>query len=186
MDSADEATMLDNRRQARKVRIVFWASLVACGLAFWGGWEVFLTFGLSEADGGVLRPLWERLALGGAVAGLGAAFAGGMLLYISLYALRIERSGDRVSITTMTPLGRQVRVYGITELGESAYHHGRARHVHESGARGGIWVNAPWITLRVVGRRFPFVIDLQADDIDIGALSVLAEGGVGDWQQDRS
>ena len=133
----------------------------------------------------VLRPLWQRLALGGGVAGLGLAAAGGMWLYIVLYALRIVRSGDRIAITTMTPFGHRDREFAIGELGESAYFHGRVHHTLASGTTGGIWVNAPWITLRAVGHRFAFVIDLQAETIDIGALSVLAEGAVQDWQDDR-
>jgi len=181
---AEPEVLLENRRQAIKVRLVFWAMLVAAALAAWGGWSIFESYGLSPGDGGVLRPLWQRLALGIFVAGLGFAAAGGMALYLSLYALGIERRGDRVTITTMTAFGRRHREFALCELGESAYHHGRIGHVTPSGGSAGLWVNAPWITLRAAGRRFPFIIDLQAETINIGALSVLAEGGVQDWQGD--
>ena len=181
----EPVVLLENQRQALKVRFVFWFLQIAGALALWGGWAIFHSFGLAEADGGVLRPLWQRLALGGGVAGLGLAAAGGMWLYTVLYALRIVRSGDRITITTMTPFGRRDREFAISELGESAYFRGRVHHVLSSGGIGGIWVNAPWITLHAVGHRFPFVVDLQAETIDIGALSVLAEGAVQDWQDDR-
>lgn len=181
MSATEPHILLESHRQAVKVRFVFWASLAVGLLSVWGGWTIFQTFGLSDADGGALKPLWQRLALGGAIACLGVTAAGGMYLYISLYALRLSRIGDRVTLTTMSPFGKRDREYSIHDVGESAYYHGRVRHVLASGALGGLWVNAPWITLRVVGHRFPFIIDLQADMIDIGGLTVLAEGGVDEW-----
>jgi len=42
-----------------------------------------------------------------------------------------------------------------------------------SGTAGGIWVNAPWMTLRARGRRLPFVIDMQADLLDFDLLDDL-------------
>ena len=182
--TAPPTVLLDNRRQARKVRAVFWASLLAAALALWGGWAIFESYGTAAADGGVLKPLWQRLLFGGFVAALGLAAAGGMALYISLYALRIEVRGDTVAIATMTPLGRRQREFARSLFGESAYHHGRMHHMTSAGGRGGLWVNAPWITLRVAGRSLPFVVDLQADEIDAGRLAVLAKGGVRDWQRD--
>ncbi len=35
------------------------------------------------------------------------------------------------------------------------------------------------------GLRIPVIIDLQAETIDIGALSVLAEGAVQGWHDDQ-
>jgi len=182
--TAPPAVLLDNRRQARKVRMLFWASLLAAALALWGGWAIAQSYGLSAGDGGVLKPLWQRLLFGGFVAALGLAAAGGMLLYISLYALRIEVGGGTVAIATMTPFGRRRREFATSQVGASAYHHGRMHHAAPAGGQGSLWVNAPWITLRVAARRFPFVIDLQADAIDTDRLAVLARGGVTDWQRD--
>jgi len=180
MNALEPTILLDSHRQALKVRIVFWILLIVGALALWGGWEIFQTFGLAEADGGVLKPLWQRLALGGFVAGLGLAAAGGMWLYISLYALRVMRAGDQITITTMRPLGARDWDFKVSELGQGNYYHGQVRHLLSSGALGGIWVNAPWITLRAVGHRFPFIMDIQAEVIDIAALSVLAEVDVED------
>jgi hypothetical protein len=181
--TAPPSLLLDNRRQARKVRIVFWASVAAAAFALWSAWGIAETYGLAAGDGGVLRPLWQRLLFGGIVAALGLAAAGGMLLYISLYVLRIELRGDTVAIATMTPFGRRKREFARSELGGSAYHHGRMHHRSAAGERGGLWVNAPWITLRVAGRQLPFIIDLQADEIDAGRLARLAKGGVQEWRQ---
>ena len=178
MNFAEPTILLRSYRQARKVRVLFWLFAVIGALALWGGWWIFETYGLSEADGGVLRPLWERLALGGFVAGLGLAAALGMWVYISVYALEISRAGERIGITTMTPFGEREREFPMSEIGKSAYYHGRVRHTLPSGGIGALWVDAPWITIRVRGHRLPFVADLQAEVIDIAAISILSEGGV--------
>jgi len=184
METKEPVIIVESYYQALKVRLVFWF-LLACGaLAVWGGWAIFQTYGLSEADGGILRPLWQRIAFGGFVASLGLAFAGGMWLYLSLYALHISREGDVIHITTMTPIGQRNREFPISDIGEGAYYHGRVQHVLETGASGGIWTNAPWITLRARGHRLPFIIDLQAELLEIGMLSMLAEGSVNEWQKD--
>jgi len=47
-------------------------------------------------------------------------------------------------------------------------------------------VNAPWITLRIRGRRLPVIIDLQAEFIEVDKLSELAEGAVGEWLDDQA
>jgi hypothetical protein len=180
-----QALLLDSRRQARKVRAVFWASLLAAAFALWGGWTIAESYGLAPGDGGVLRPLWQRLLFGGFVAALGVAAAGGMTLYISLYALRVEVRGDTIGITTMTPFGRRLREFARSQIGRSAYYQGRMYHRQPSGGRDSLWVNAPWITLRVAGRRFPFIIDLQADQIDRRKLAALAADGVADWREDQ-
>ena len=177
MNTTEPVIIVESYHQAFKVRVVFWFLLVCGVLALWGGWVIFQTYGLSEADGGILKPFWQRMAFGGFVAGLGLAFAGGMWLYINLYALNISRDGDLIHIITMTPIGHRNREFPISDIGESAYYHGRVNHVPASGASGGIWVNAPWITLRARGHRLPFIIDMQAELLETDMLRMLAEGG---------
>src|SRR5688500_7234701 len=75
--------------QLIKVRAVMVASLIGLALCLWCGLDLAQTHGLNEADGGVLAPLPERLALGGFVALLGIAVAAGMWLYGRHYAARI-------------------------------------------------------------------------------------------------
>ncbi|HEV3051131.1 MAG TPA: hypothetical protein VGX50_12530, partial [Longimicrobium sp.] len=41
---------------------------------------------------------------------------------------------------------------------------------------GGISVNAPWYSLRLRGRRFPLIIDLQGDFLDQRAVDRLLDG----------
>ncbi len=182
-------TLFDNHKQALKVRMVLWASILVCAGALYGGWVIFQTYGLSPGDGGVLRPFGQRLGFGAFVALLGVAFAGGMMLFASLYVLRLVREGDQVIIDTLTPWGIGTRkyVYDLSEIGESAYYHGRMDRPVSTGSGMVLMqkVDAPWITLRTARRWFPLVLDLQAETIKKGALGRLAKGAVGDWEKDR-
>lgn len=172
--------ILENHRQALKVRIMLWASFLACAGALYGAQTLFETYGLNPGDGGVLRPLGERLAVAGLVAALGLSFAGGMAVFASRYAVRLTREGDRVDIRTMTPWGTRRHRLAVADFRGGAYFHGRQRNPR------GPSVDAPWITLRVAGRRLPFIVDLQAETVNKGALGALARGAVADWRTDRS
>lgn len=167
-----------NRRQALKVRLVLWATVPVALAAAWGGWSIFATYGLSPADGGVLRPVWERALFGGGVAALGLVCLAGMALYASLYVLRLDAGDDQVELDTMTFAGRRTRRFAAGDFGGAGYQGGRFRPPR------GASVNAPWITLKVRGRRLPLIIDLQSDEIDAARLAALAGRAVGDWQDD--
>jgi len=184
MAAAKPELLLENHHQALKIRIIFWVLVVVALFAFWGGWAIYQTYGLSQADGGVLRPLWERLALGGFVAGLAVMCVGAMWIYVSIYALHISRIGDQLRLVTMTPMGGFDRNIPLEDVGKSAYYHGRLNPMTVRG--GAIKVNAPWITLRIRGRRLPVIIDLQAEFIEVDKLSELAEGAVGEWLDDQA
>ncbi len=173
-------TLFTNSAQVIKVRCVVWASMLICAATLYGGWSIFQSFGLSPGDGGVLRPFGERLAFGMFVAGLGLVFAAGMMVFANIYVTNLERGRDKVIIDTLTPWGVGTRRHemDIAHVGAAAFHKGRTRSFR------GPSVNAPWISLRTAGRRLPFVLDLQAEIIEIGPLSALAEGAVSDWKAD--
>ena len=178
-------TLLESYHQAMKVRVVFWVLLIAAGFAVWGGLAILQTWGLSQADGGVLKPLWQRILFGGFVGGFGLACVAGMWIYLNLYALRITRQGDVITLTTMTPIGEKIREFFVGDVGESAYYHGQVRHVGTSSITGtnymaSLWVNAPWITLRVRGYRLPFILDVQAETIKTNSINRLAKGDIKD------
>lgn len=163
--------LLVNSRQALKVRIFLWGSIAACVGALYAAWSLIETYGLNPGDGGVLRPIGERLMAGCIVGGLGVAFAGGMIWYASLYAVRISRDRDQVELETMAIFGTKKRHFATSDFDGGAYHEGRM----QSGR--GQSVNAPWVTLRVKGRRLPFIADVQAETFDRSALMKLARGG---------
>ncbi|MGE0799405.1 MAG: hypothetical protein AB7G13_14550 [Lautropia sp.] len=165
------APLFDNRRQARKARLLLVALIVSGVAALGWGWQLSRTYGIAPGDGGVLRPLPERLAVGSAVALLGAALIVGLVLFAHRYVLRIERDGDRLALWTLTAsaLGRRrIDVAPGAILGVT-YHHG---HFH---AR--LTVDAPWLALRIAGHALPFIVDLQAETIDHRALARLEGAG---------
>lgn len=166
--------LFDNRRQAVKVRVFLWASVVfAAGFA-WMGWMFF-----QELSADPDEPAATALAAGLLVAALGAAFPAGMLVYVSRYLLKLERDGDRLALWTIPPtgLGARKTELALSQIEGSSYYHGRMATHRQS-------VNAPWITLRVTGQRIPYVIDLQAEHIDQDAIARLAQEGTRDWQAD--
>lgn len=171
----ERTVLFKNRYQARKVQIVLWVSLAVCALAFYAGWEIFKTFGLSPGDGGILRPISQRIAFGAFVASLGAAFASAMMLYASLYVLRVKRDGDDITFETMSPwgVGTKTHQYTPSQIGKSRTHKGRSIVPRFDGSLLAMRVNAPWKSLYVHDRRFPFLLDLQAEQINEPAIRKL-------------
>jgi hypothetical protein len=183
-------TLFENRRQALKLRAVLCFSWVACAAALYVSGIIYRTYGLSSGDGGVLRPFAERLSFAAFVAIIGVLFAGGMMVYASLYVLRIERKGDLLHVDTISPwaIGVLHNTLSTDAVSRSKYHHGRFSAVRSLGAPGRyvtLDVDAPWITMYVTGRRLPFLLDVQAERIDVEGLSSLLKEAVADWKSDR-
>lgn len=155
---------------ARPLRV--WFLLVLTGaLAAWGvGYGVVLlnTFGLRPADGGVLAPLWQRVAWLVVLWALGLSGFVGMLVYARCYVARLayDDAAGALHVRTVLPPARVVPVGEV--LG------GRHYRGHVDGLTTG--VDAPWQTLNVRGRRLPYVIDVQGDVRDPAALGRLLRG----------
>ncbi len=159
--------LLENRHQARKVRALTWAFLlVACGTS-WAALGLAESYGLSPGDGGVLRPPGERYAMASTVAALGLLPALGMLGYGRRYLTSIVRTGDRIELETLGLFGSGRRLEAVPgDLSGGERHAGKVR-----GPRS---VDAPWLTLGLAGHRIPFVVDLQAERVEVEALVKLA------------
>lgn len=143
--------------QLVKVRGMMLLSL-ACALGgLWWGWDLFQTVGLRPADGGVLAPLGTRLGWGLGVALGGVAFAGGMWAYGRAYvsAVRFDPAAGTLHVRTTGFLGGGETVYAERDVLGSTYQPGEAM----SGR--GIAVDAPWIKIRIRGRRVPLILDAQ-------------------------
>ncbi len=160
-DGADDpGVVYESAGQLYSVYAVTALSVLCAGLALATGWYVGNHFGLSPADGGVLRPLWQRVAFGSALASVGCAFAGGMLLYLRLYIARlriVERDGEGRTVTLEAAMafpGLRVPL-SEAELMGTGDHAGRSSHFR------GVSVNAPWTSLRLRGRRLPLILDAQ-------------------------
>lgn len=163
--------IFENRRQALKARLLTLLLILpfSAGMMWWG-WDLFQTFGLSPGDGGVLRPLVERIAVGGFVGGLGLITGVAMMIYAMHYAVRVLRDGDRLHIETLTPwaLGHWHYEFPVTQVEGTSFHEGRLRTYKHN-------VNAPWMTLRISGRRFPFILDAQAETMNGSGIEGLTK-----------
>jgi hypothetical protein len=161
--AADPAVIFDAGRQALKVRFLMWLSLVcAAGAVYWGQ-DLLRTFGTRPADGGVLAPLAVRIAWGGSVAALGLGFAFGMWLY-GRYAIReilLIPAERRLRIATYRFVGRRVETFEFSDVTGATARRDRFQATDVFGAPKGISVDAPWLAIRLRGRRWPLVLDLQ-------------------------
>jgi transmembrane protein TMEM70 (proton-transport ATP synthase complex) len=139
--------------QLTKIKgMMIFAALCAAGAVYWG-WDLFNTVGLRPADGGVLKPLGERLAWGLGVAGLGVAFLAGMWVFGRRYATRIryDQAKDALHIGTLEFLAGREHIHAASDVLGSTYHHGRME---------GEGVNAPWFMLSLKGRS-RLIVDAQ-------------------------
>jgi hypothetical protein len=87
----------------------------------------------------------------------------GLLFYSRIYLLRIEHNGDLVTLTTLGVF--KPRVYQVPK---SVIVSVRTQVDEKNGGK------PVWISLRVAGRRLPFVADLQAEQVDAPAITALA------------
>lgn len=140
--------------QLTKVRgFMIVALLCAVGAVYWG-WDLFNTYGLNPGDGGVLAPLWQRLAWGLSVAGLGLAFLAGMWIYGRRYVtgIRYDQAADTLHIGTLEFLAARVKVYPASSVVGADYRHGRLE---------GEGVNAPWYFVKLKDRSSRLILDAQ-------------------------
>jgi hypothetical protein len=142
--------------QRIKVRAVMAGSLVALAVSLYFGIDFAQTYGLSPNDGGELKPLPARLAMGGVVISLGVAFAAGMWLYGRQYAARIEfdPAKKQLHLYTVSCFWDDDHVIDLASVGESRYY-------EEITGISSPNVYAPWTSVRIKGWRWPLIIDQQ-------------------------
>lgn len=156
--------------QGTKVRGLLWFSLAVClGCLYWG-YDMLQHLGLSPGDGGVLRPLWERIAWGGFISLFGLAFFTGMLFYANIYIRQVglDKRANRVQFETIRLL-RDVQFSVPPEdiLG-SRYHAGEM--YTDSHA-----VAAPFYFVRLRGRKTPLILDGQGVFLEPGLAERLLD-----------
>ena len=142
-------------RQLIKVRGVMFLSLGCAVGCVWAGIDLAQSYGLNPADGGVLAPLSVRLAWGIGGALLGIIFLVGMWIYGKCYVARIEfdEQNKALHIYTVSFFGSEKHEINASKVLSSQYHEGELNL--------DIYVNAPWWTVWIKGRRLPFIVDEQ-------------------------
>ncbi|TWH62572.1 hypothetical protein [Dulcicalothrix desertica] len=149
--------------QLIKVRFLMLLSLVALVGTTTAGVYLFKNFGLTKSDGGVLRPLPQRIALGTAISSLGIAFAGGMWLYGKLYVASIDfdERAEKVYLNTVEFFGTKQRVIKFSDILGGNEHEGKFDLTDFNPSS--ISVNAPWKSVHLKGWKFPLIIDIQGE-----------------------
>jgi hypothetical protein len=148
-----ENTIVFNRTQALKVRLLMWF-FVAIGAAS-------LSWALYESASATPDPTAYVLA---PLLGL---FALGVYLYSARYVTAMHVDGEAVIVRTAA-FGSPRHRISLDRLGRRRFHEGRSDIIYRQR------VHAPWITLHVEGYRVPFVIDIQADFVDRKKLERLS------------
>lgn len=158
--------LLDNRRRAWRVRLVLLGSL---GLALAGCWwavDLAQHLGLAPGDGGVLWPVGVRVGVAVGIGSLSLLPLLGMLMYVQLYAIRIERGRDGLHVAVLGTVLQRRRVLPLDRIRRATYVGGFLRTWRHT-------VHAPWINVWVYGDRLPYIVDGQASHVDTQALLAL-------------
>lgn len=161
--------LFENRGRVRRVRMVMLFFCAFAAAMVWLAHALASDYGLAPGDGGVLRPLPQRLAISALVLGLGLLPLAGMLLYARCYLLRISRRGDLVEMTVLGAFAPFTMHLPMRRIARTLYFEGNF-------AARGLLVHAPWITLEVEGRWLPFIADMQARHANVRAILGLAQG----------
>jgi hypothetical protein len=150
--------------QGRKVRMVIWGTFLFAGVMF----------SLALLDPKVPPPPEietpaQRMIAKGFAALVGFASVIGILVYGRCYVQRIEQAEDGSLTLRLTgALGSPKLRLTRDSIEGTRYRRGRF-------TGGDIHVNAPWTSLRVIGRRLPLIVDEQGEFLDPAALAAALE-----------
>jgi hypothetical protein len=140
-----------------------WFSVACAVFALVSAVNLFQTYGTRPADGGVLAPLAVRIAWGGTVAALGLGFVFGMWLYgrYSIREIGWLRTENRLLIKTYRFIGSHTDALDVADITGVTAKRDRFQGRDIFWAPTGLSVDAPWLAVRLRGRRWPLVLDLQ-------------------------
>ena len=149
-------TIYDAGTQTRKVRFLAWFAIAALLGSLLAGVSML-------ADG--------ETAAAALFVGLGGVFLAAMLVFLdhSACGLSVDFEAGAVEIDTPRLLGERSRTFPLTSLAGAAYEAGETVTIKHH-------VRAPYIKLRVHGRRWPFVIDMQGTVADEARFERLLSG----------
>lgn len=162
--------------QGKKVRALTWFLLGAGALLCWLG-TLRPEVPPAEPESPAAYLFATLLAFGA-----GIAIPAAMLVYGRCYVGRVEVADDGAAhVRTVGPLGSPLHVIRPEDLGGGRYHGGHFETYEHT-------VTAPWHTVRVRGRRLPFILDPQGDVIDAARTEQalgLDPGSLAAWEMDR-
>ena len=149
--------------QLVKVRFMMLLSLAVLVGTTWAGADLAQHYGQAPGDGGVLKPLPERIALGAFVCSLGAVFAGSMWLYGKFYVASIDFDSykQKVYLDTVEFFGtkpHEIELSSILDRDDFAGQLDLTTFDPSS-----LSVNAPWRSVRLRGWMLPVIIDAQGE-----------------------
>lgn len=123
-------------------------------------YRIATRYGLSPADGGVLRPVWQRWSLALGLLAMAAAFAVGMGVYGARYVDRIEWLAPSRQFRIRT-LGWPARTYLVAAGARVQLRSRRDVSVPGEPLNHGIRVDAPWLQLQLERPGPCLILDLQ-------------------------
>ena len=144
-----------------RVRILLWLSYAfAVWFVLWGV-DLYRTYGLRPADGGVLAPEGVRLAWLAFMSLFGVGCAVGMWFYARMYiaAVWVDTARGQVMLRTVGGPWDGRIVAPQADVRAINFSHGEFR---TSKMR----VRAPWYTLHVSGRPGSLILDAQGAVVD--------------------
>ena len=156
-------TIYANAYQSLKIKIIF-SVLALAGLALivTAGF-IFQSWGLSPADGGVLKPLSDRLMFSGVLLILAIGILWGCYVYTGFYLISIQRIGRDLHLKT---LRGSKYVFSASDVSMLARKSGTT-------FTGKNWIETPYAWLTFKGTARKFMIDWQAEFVDELALKEL-------------
>lgn len=139
-------TLVLNKYQSFKVRIIYWLILNLAGTCIFAS--------IYQMATGPIEPI-----LFGLIA-VAVVFAAAMHVYTALYVVAMWERGEEVWIETAAIIGNQHNFpkQNLVRIGQvkGKLNTGMAGHR----------VNAPWLKIKISGRFFPFVVDMQSDYVN--------------------
>jgi hypothetical protein len=146
------------------IRLLTLGLIFVAGLLCKMGWDIFTTYGLRAVDGygGQLAPLATRLPFALLVAAIGLSFVAGMWVYGNLYvlALDLDPATNLLHVRSVGLLWPRRFTLPMADVEGVTWMEGR------TGNPVGVSVDAPWLSLRVKGRRLPLILDAKGDFLD--------------------
>ncbi len=182
-----EGTILANAGKSSRLKYLTWflclASLALVATAVF----IFNSWGLAQFDGGVLKPLGQRLLLAGILTALAVLIVGGIYYYNHLYLVSMQQKGNKLHLTTFWG---KPRVYEVSDLlGYTRHNWAVDTYSASDRYRGSskFQINTPflWIKLSDNGKKKGFLADLGAEFTNAGVLDDIIEARQENQAEDR-